>query len=221
MRDTVQVGDKKVKREEHRHRHRLVGHFSFPGSPSIRSGSSNSTGALELPRGAQAHGRHRRRSHRTGARFGVAPARRSSHHRRVPRPNPARLRRRRPQGSQQDLQEAGTRDSACRRRSRKPSARATRSRSPSSLRPAGKPKTIEADVVLVAVGRRPTPKGSGSTSPDVNSTNRASQSKPITNSDQRPGHLCNRRRDPRAMLAHKAEDEGIAVAEKITEQAGR
>ena len=95
-------------REEHRHRHRLVGHAAArrhhrPGAD--RRFHRRARAAA----GAQAHGRDRRRRDRARARLGVAAARRAGHRRRVPRPDPARLRRRRAQGSQQDLQEAGLR----------------------------------------------------------------------------------------------------------------
>ena len=165
-------------REEHRHRDRLVGdaaarHHHRPGADRqfhrrARAG-----------RGAQAHGRDRRRRDRPRARLGVAAPRRAGHRRRIPRPDPARLRRRRAQGSQQDLQEAGLRVPALdqghqgraqgrhrhadRRAGRGRRCRDDRGRRRARLdRPAG-----------------PTPKGSRSTRPASRPTS-AARSRPTT-----------------------------------------
>jgi hypothetical protein len=66
----------------------------------------DSTGARARPR-SRTPGRDRRRRDRPGTRFGVAPSGRQGHRGRIPRPAAARHGRRRPQGSRQDLQEAG------------------------------------------------------------------------------------------------------------------
>ena len=79
-------------------------------------------------RGAQAPGRDRRRRDRARARLGLAAARREGDRRRVPRPDPARHRRRRAQGSQQDLQEAGLRVPPVDQGHRRRASRATRRR---------------------------------------------------------------------------------------------
>ena len=95
-------------REEYRHRHRLVGHAAA-GRRDRPEGRGRFHRRARAAQGARAYGRHRRRRDRARARLGLAAARRQGHLRRIPRPDPARLRRRRPQGSQQDLQEAGDR----------------------------------------------------------------------------------------------------------------
>ena len=107
--DTVEVG------EQDRHAPRTSS--SPPARRSRRCPAStidkqvvvDSTGALELRQGARAYGRDRRRRDRARARQRVAPARRQGHLHRISRPDPARHGRRYPQGSQQDLQEAGHR----------------------------------------------------------------------------------------------------------------
>ena len=106
--DTVKVGDRTV-----RAKNIVIATGSsvtpLPGVTIDQERIVDSTGALELPQVPEAHGRDRRRRDRAGARLGVAAPRRRGHCRRVPRPDPARVRRRRAQGSQQDLQEAGLR----------------------------------------------------------------------------------------------------------------
>ena len=52
--DTVEVGDRSVTREEHRHRHRLVGHAAPRRRVRQREAVVvDSTGALELAEGAR------------------------------------------------------------------------------------------------------------------------------------------------------------------------
>ena len=106
--DTVKVGDRTV-----RAKNIVIATGSsvtpLPGIEVDQQRIVDSTGALELPAGAQTPGGDRRRSYRARARLGVAAAWLASDGDRVPRPDPARLRRRRAQGSEQDLQEAGYR----------------------------------------------------------------------------------------------------------------
>ena len=81
--------------------------------------------------------------------------------RRIPRPDPARHRRRRPQGMQQDLQEAGLRLQASAPRS--PGVKVKGGKATLTVEPAkgGAAETIEADCVLVSIGRRPNTDGLG------------------------------------------------------------
>ena len=80
----------------------------------------------------------------------------------------------------------------------------------------GASETIEADCVLVSIGRRPNTDGLGLDKMPGCSSTTAARSKPIMISAPRStgvwaiGDVI-----PGPMLAHKAEDEGIAVAENI------
>ena len=157
--DTVKVGDRTVRAKN------IV--IATGSSVTPLPGVDHRPGAdrrfhrrARAAEGAQAHGRHRRRRDRARARLGVAAAWRPGHGRRVPRPDPARLRRRRPQGSQQDLQEAGLRVQA--------STKVTKAERKGdtvtlTVEPAagGAAETVEADVVLVSIGRRPNTEGLG------------------------------------------------------------
>jgi dihydrolipoamide dehydrogenase len=84
----------------------------------------------------------------------------------------------------------------------------------------GAAETIEADVVLVAIGRRPYTDGLGLKEAGVELDERGRVKIDGHLPDQRRRHLCHRRRVAGPMLAHKAEDEGVAVAEIIAGQAG-
>jgi dihydrolipoamide dehydrogenase len=78
---------------------------------------------------------------------------------------------------------------------------------------------LDADVVLVATGRKPYTDGLGLEALGVKMTDRGQvDRRPL--GDQRAGHLCHRRRIEGPMLAHKAEDEGMAVAEVIAGKHG-
>ena len=183
--------------------------------------ASTSTGALELAKVPEHLRRHRRRRDRAGARLGLAAARRQGHRGRVPRPDPARHRRR----------------GRARKRTRSSRSRASssswRPRSPASTRkgddgdvtvePAkgGAAETIEADCVLVSIGRAPYTDGARRSA----ARPRARQARPGRRSTTHfrtnvPGIWAIGDVIPGPMLAHKAEDEGIAVAEKIAGQTG-
>ena len=180
--DTVKVGDRTV-----RAKNIVIATGSsvtpLPGIEIDQQRIVDSTGALELAGGARTPGGDRRRSDRARARLGVAAARLASDRDRVPRPDPARLRRRRAQGSQQDLQEAGHRVQA----STKVTG-ATRKGDTVTLtvEPAkgGAAETIEADVVLVSIGRRPNTEGLALDKAGLQSTS-AARSTPSTTSAPR------------------------------------
>ena len=192
----------------------------LPGVTIDQERIVNSTGALELAGGAEAHGRHRRRRDRARARLGVAAARRGGHGRRIPRPDPARLRRRRAQGSQQDLQEAGLRvqaldqghqggaqgrhgDADRRARGRRRGRDASKPTSCSS-RSAASPNTD--GLALDKAGLQANQRGQIETDHEFRT--------------KVPGVWAIGDVIPGPMLAHKAEDEGIAVAENIAGQTG-
>ena len=85
----------------------------------------------------------------------------------------------------------------------------------------GEASTIEADAVLVAIGRRPNIDGLGARQGRARAQQAAARSRPTTTSAPR----CRRSGRsamciPGPMLAHKAEDEGIAAAENIAGQTG-
>ena len=79
----------------------------------------------------------------------------------------------------------------------------------------GAAETIEADVVLVSIGRRPNTEGLALDKAELqtNGKGQIETDHDFRTNGARP--LGDRRRDPGPMLAHKAEDEGIAVAENI------
>jgi dihydrolipoamide dehydrogenase len=84
----------------------------------------------------------------------------------------------------------------------------------------GDAETIEADVVLVSIGRRPNTEGLGLEKIGLKTNNRGQIE---TDHDFRtsvPGVWAIGDVIPGPMLAHKAEDEGIAVAENIAGQTG-
>ena len=84
----------------------------------------------------------------------------------------------------------------------------------------GKPEILEADVVLVAIGRRPYTGGLGLDEAGVKRDERGRVAVDETFRTNVPGiyAIGDAIRGP--MLAHKAEDEGIAVAEILAGQAG-
>ena len=84
----------------------------------------------------------------------------------------------------------------------------------------GASETLEADVVLVSIGRRPNTEGLGLEKAGLQTNNRGQIE---TDHDFRtavPGIWAIGDVIPGPMLAHKAEDEGIAVAENIAGQTG-
>jgi dihydrolipoamide dehydrogenase len=91
---------------------------------------------------------------------------------------------------------------------------------PPSGRGGGKSETIEADVVLVAVGRRPYTEGLGLDKIGVVPDARGFIAVDKHFQTQVPGVFAIGDVIGGAMLAHKAEDEGVAVAEIIAGEAG-
>jgi dihydrolipoamide dehydrogenase len=91
-----------------------------------------------------------------------------------------------------------------------------------TLEPAGggKPETLECDVVLVAVGRLPNTKGLGLAEAGVKTDNRGRVIVDEHFQTSVPGIYAIGDVIKGPMLAHKAEDEGIAVAEILAGQAG-
>ena len=114
-------------RQEHRHRHRIVGDPAA-GRRGRPEADRRFHRRARIRRSAAASGRHRRRRDRARARLGVEAAWRQGHGGRVPRPDPARHGRRGPQGIEQDLQEAGLRAAARHQghRRRRPATAASR-----------------------------------------------------------------------------------------------
>jgi dihydrolipoamide dehydrogenase len=91
-----------------------------------------------------------------------------------------------------------------------------------TLEPAkgGKPETLECDVVLVAVGRVPNTRGLGLAEIGVKTDNRGRVIVAETFATNVPGIYAIGDVIKGPMLAHKAEDEGIALAEILAGQAG-
>jgi dihydrolipoamide dehydrogenase len=84
----------------------------------------------------------------------------------------------------------------------------------------GAAETIEADVVLVSIGRRPNTDGLALERAGVQPTNRGVVEVDHSFRTRVPGIWAIGDVTPGPMLAHKAEDEGIAVAENIAGQTG-
>jgi dihydrolipoamide dehydrogenase len=84
----------------------------------------------------------------------------------------------------------------------------------------GSPETIEADVVLVAIGRRPNTDGLALDRAGIQVNNRGMIEVDGSFRTQVSGIWAIGDVTPGPMLAHKAEDEGIAVAENIAGQTG-
>ena len=93
-------------------------------------------------------------------------------------------------------------------------------RSPSSRPPAARPTTVEADVVLVAIGRTPYTDGLGLETAGVQLDNRKRVVVDAHFQTNVPGIYALGDVIAGPMLAHKAEDEGMAVAEILAGQAG-
>ena len=163
--------------------------------------------------------RRRRRRHRPRARLGVAPARRRGDGGRIPRPHPARHGRRSRQAVPAPAGEAGLQvpsrpQGRARSKTRDVGVKAT-------IEPAagGAAQTLEADVVLVAIGRRPYTEGLGLEALGV-----AMERGQVVIDEHFATNVAGVYaigdvvRGP--MLAHKAEDEGVALAEILAGQAG-
>ncbi len=116
--------------------------------------------------------------------------------------------------------QAGHRRSSCRRRS--PAVEASGKTLKVSVEPAagGAAETIEADVVLVAIGRVPYTEGLGLDEAGVKLDNRGRVVVDAHYDTNVPGIYAIGDVIAGPMLAHKAEDEGVAVAEIIAGQAG-
>ena len=136
--------------------------------------------------------------------------------RRIPRPDPARVRRRRPQGSQQDLQEAGLRvppldqghqGASARATTRHPHGRARRRRRGGNDRGRRGARFDRP--------RARTPKGSALDKAGLQTNQRGQIETDHEFRTKVPGIWAIGDVIPGPMLAHKAEDEGIAVAENI------
>ena len=84
----------------------------------------------------------------------------------------------------------------------------------------GAAETIEADVVLVAIGRRPNTEGLGLEAAGVRLNNRGQIEVDHDFRTGVPGIYAIGDVTPGPMLAHKAEDEGVAVAEILAGQVG-
>jgi dihydrolipoamide dehydrogenase len=91
-----------------------------------------------------------------------------------------------------------------------------------TLEPAagGAAETLEADVVLVSIGRRPNTEGLALEEAGVQVNNRGVIEVDHSFATKVPGIWAIGDVTPGPMLAHKAEDEGIAVAENIAGQTG-
>jgi dihydrolipoamide dehydrogenase len=84
----------------------------------------------------------------------------------------------------------------------------------------GAPETIEADVVLVSIGRRPNTEGLGLDKAGLQTNQRGQIETDHEFRTKVPGIWAIGDVIPGPMLAHKAEDEGIAVAENIAGETG-
>jgi dihydrolipoamide dehydrogenase len=84
----------------------------------------------------------------------------------------------------------------------------------------GASETLEADVVLVSIGRRPNTEGLGLDRAGLKTNNRGQIETDHDFRTKVPGIWAIGDVIPGPMLAHKAEDEGIAVAENIAGQTG-
>ena len=89
-----------------------------------------------------------------------------------------------------------------------------------TLRKGGEAQSIEADVVLVATGRRPYHDGLGLDGLGVQLTDRGQIAIDANWATSVPGVYAIGDAVPGPMLAHKAEDEGMAVAEIIADKHG-
>ena len=179
----------------------------------------SSTGALALAKRAEEADRRRRRRHRARARLGLAPARRGSDRRRIPRPHPARHGRRSRQAVPAHAGEAGLQvpsrtqgyrrrqvrrgrqgdDRAGRRAARRRFSKPMSCWSRSAAGPTREGLGLEA--LGVAMER-------GQVVIDAHFATNVKGVYAIGDVVRGP------------MLAHKAEDEGVALAEILAGQAG-
>ena len=180
----------------------------------------DSTSALELEQVPEDDGRDRRRRDRAGARLGLAAARRAGHGRRVSRPDPPRHGRRRPQGG--GARSSRSRASPSAPRPRSPARRPARTASPSPSSPprAARPRRSRRTPSSSRSAAGPTPTASTSTRPASHSTSAARSRSTTISGPRSPASTRSATSRPGPMLAHKAEDEGIAVAEILAGQIG-
>ena len=122
--------------------------------------------------------------------------------------------------AQQDLQEAGLRDPHLDQGHQGRSARATASRSPSSRPRAARPRRSRPTSCWSRSAAAPTPTGSASTSAGLQLNKRGQIEVDHDFRTGVAGIYAIGDVTPGPMLAHKAEDEGIAVAEIIAGQIG-
>jgi dihydrolipoamide dehydrogenase len=190
----------------------------LPGVEIDQERIVDSTGALELPQVPNRSSSSAAESSGSSS-VRLASPRREGHRRRISGPDPARDGRRGPQGSGQDLQEAGLRASHLHQGDE---AERTEGGVTLTVEPAkgGEAQTIEADVVLVAIGRRPNTDGLGLEAAGVKVNNRGQIEVDHDFRTGIPGVYAIGDVVPGPMLAHKAEDEGVAVAEILAGQVG-
>lgn len=101
-------------------------------------------------------------------------------------------------------------------------AKATKTKATLTVEPAkgGDPETLQADCVLVSIGRRPNTEGLGLEAIDLATNNHGQIDIDNEFRTSVPGVWAIGDVVPGPMLAHKAEDEGIAVAENIAGEIG-
>jgi dihydrolipoamide dehydrogenase len=179
----------------------------------------SSTGALELKKVPAASRGHRRRRHRPGARLRLCAPGCQGHRHRISRPHPARH----GCGCGQELPahpaEAGLHLQA---RLQGHGCAKAKDKVTLTVEPAagGAGRILEADVVLVAVGRVPYTEGLGLEAAGVKLDNRGRIEVDHHYATSVPGIYAIGDVIKGPMLAHKAEDEGIAMAEILAGQAG-
>ena len=186
--------DADARHQDHRDRHRLR-RGAAQGHRDRREAHRVVDRRARARQGAGTAAGGRRRRDRARARLGVAPARRRGDGGRVSRPHPARHGQRGLPPVPAHPGKAGHHVQARRRRSRRSTRRASGSRRRSSRRLAARRETIEADVVLVAIGRVPYTEGLGLDEAGVAKDNRGRVDRRCALRDQRAGHLRHRRRD--------------------------
>ena len=189
---------------------------------STRNGSSPRPARSRSPRCPKQLRRHRRRRHRPRARLGLAAARRRGHGGRVPRPHPARHGRRgRASSFQRTAGEAGLQLPARRQGHGRRRRQERRHASPSSPPPAASAETHRRPTSCSSPSAGgPTPRASASRRPASSSTSAAASSSTSTSAPMCRASTPSATSSRGPMLAHKAEDEGVACAEIIAGQAG-
>ena len=202
----------------YRHRHRLR-RGAAAGRRDRRDGRRLLDRRARPARRAQEARRRRRRHHRAGAGLGVAPARRRGDGGRIPRPHPARHGRRDRQELPAHHGEAGRqvppRPQGRQGREGAAPARPCRSSPPPAARPRRWPPTSCWSPSAGAPTRGPRAGGAAASRWSAARSSSTTTSPPTCPGIYAIGDAV---RGP--MLAHKAEDEGVALAEMIAGQAG-